>query len=290
MNLRARLTPYAMVAPSMFVFIACYMAPIAYMFFLSLHEWDFVSPVMNFRGLGNFVSLFRKEEFLQVLGNTFTFTAASVFATISIATGLAVWLNSFRRTHRFVQAVIFTPHIISLVSVAFVWMWLMDPYFGLLNYGFKLAGLKGSAWLQHPSTAMLSLIVVAVWKLVGYDTLILIAAMQAIPKSILEAAELDRAPPRTVFFRIVLPMISPSLFFLLIMNTLSLFQNFDTVAIMTQGGPLNSTSTLVYYIYVNAFRYYKLGYASAAGVVLFGVVGLLTIAYFSVLGRKVHYR
>ena len=158
------------------------------------------------------------------------------------------------------------------------------------NYFLEAVGLPTSKWLQSPDTAMMSLIIVSVWKLVGYDTLILIAALQSIPQSIYEAAELDNAPKVVSFFKIILPMVSPSLFFLLIMNTLSMFQNFDSVAVMTQGGPVGATSTLVYYIYQNAFSYYKLGYASAVGVVLMVVVGIMTIIYFKLLSKKVHYQ
>ena len=202
----------------------------------------------------------------------------------------AIWLNHNSTIHRFVQAAIFSPHIIALVSVAFVWMWMMDPNYGLLNYAARLVGLPESKWLQSPDTAMKSIIITSVWKLIGYDTLILIAALQSIPKSIFEAAELDNAPKAVSFFKIILPMVSPSLFFLLVMNTLSMFQNFDTIAVMTQGGPLGSTNTLVYYIYQNAFTYYKLGYASAAGTVLTVIVGIMTIIYFRLLGKKVHYQ
>ena len=124
------------------------------------------------------------------------------------------------------------------------------------------------------------LVLVSVWKLIGYDTLILISALQSIPKSIYEAALLDKAPGIVTFFKIILPMISPNLFFLVVMNTLTSFQAFETVSIMTEGGPMNSTNTLVYYIYQNGFRFYKMGYASAAGVVLLVLVGIMTIIYF----------
>ena len=244
----------------------------------------------EFVGLKNYATLFRKEEFLQVLGNTFTFTFITVGITLCLAMLFAIWLNHNSTIHRFVQAAIFSPHIIALVSVAFVWMWMMDPNYGLLNYAARLVGLPESKWLQSPDTAMKSIIITSVWKLIGYDTLILIAALQSIPKSIFEAAELDNAPKAVSFFKIILPMVSPSLFFLLVMNTLSMFQNFDTIAVMTQGGPLGSTNTLVYYIYQNAFTYYKLGYASAAGTVLTVIVGIMTIIYFRLLGKKVHYQ
>ena len=281
--------PYLMVLPSLFLFVLCYIFPIGYMLYLSLFKWDMLTE-MKFVGLKNYATLFRKEEFLQVLGNTFTFTFITVGITLCLAMLFAIWLNHNSTIHRFVQAAIFSPHIIALVSVAFVWMWMMDPNYGLLNYAARLVGLPESKWLQSPDTAMKSIIITSVWKLIGYDTLILIAALQSIPKSIFEAAELDNAPKAVSFFKIILPMVSPSLFFLLVMNTLSMFQNFDTIAVMTQGGPLGSTNTLVYYIYQNAFTYYKLGYASAAGTVLTVIVGIMTIIYFRLLGKKVHYQ
>lgn len=289
-NVMKSISPFLMVLPSISVFLLCYLVPIGYMLYLSVFDWDFISPTKTFVGFGNFVKLITRGEFLQVLKNTFVFTAGSVIFAICFALLLAVWLNKNKRIFKFVQAVIFTPHIISLVSVSFVWMWLMEPNYGLLNYGLSLLGLPTSQWLQHNDSAMASLIIVSVWKLVGYDTLILLAALQSIPTTIFEAANLDRASKPTVFFKIIIPMISPSLFFLLVMNTLAMSQNFDTVSIMTQGGPLNSTNTLVYFIYNNSFQYYKMGYASAAGTVLLLIISLLTILYFKFLGKKVYYR
>lgn len=287
--MKKRSVPYLMVAPSIFIFILCYIFPITYMGYLSLFKWDMLSD-MEFVGFKNFLTLFSKADFRQVLSNTFIFTFSTVLITLCIAMLLAVWLNHNTKIHSFVQAAIFTPHIVALVSVAFVWMWMMDPNYGLLNFVAQLVGLPASKWLQGPDTAMLSVIITSIWKLAGYDTLIMIAALQSIPKSIYEAAELDRAPKVVTFFKIVLPMVSPSLFFLLVMNTLTMFQNFDTVAVMTQGGPFGKTNTLVYYIYQEAFVYHKLGYASAAGVILTVFVGVMTIIYFKLLGKKVYYR
>lgn len=282
-------TPYLMVMPSVLLLVLCYIFPIGYMIYLSFFKWDMLTE-MEPVGWKNYLTMFQNEEFRQVLGNTFVFTFVTVGITLCMAMVFAVWLNHNSKIHRFVQAAIFSPHIIALVSVSFVWMWMMDPNYGLLNYFLEAVGLPTSKWLQSPDTAMMSLIIVSIWKLVGYDTLILIAALQSIPQSIYEAAELDNAPKVVSFFKIVLPMVSPSLFFLLIMNTLSMFQNFDSVAVMTQGGPVGATSTLVYYIYQNAFSYYKLGYASAVGVVLTVIVGIMTIIYFKLLSKKVHYQ
>ncbi|GIQ64481.1 hypothetical protein PACILC2_30490 [Paenibacillus cisolokensis] len=192
------------------------------------------------------------------------------------------------RFNAFVQAGIFTPHIISIVSVALIWLWLMEPNLGFLNYVLKSLGLPTSQWLQSSGTAMISVIIVSVWQGIGYYALIMVAAIQSIPGEILEAAQLDNAKRRHVFFRITLPLISPQLFFILIIMTIGSFKVFDTIKIMTGGGPNNSTNTLVYYIY--SFRTTNIGYASATGVVLMIVIGLLTLLYFRLLAKKVHYQ
>jgi sn-glycerol 3-phosphate transport system permease protein len=171
-----------------------------------------------------------------------------------------------------------------------IWAWVMDPQYGLLNWFIGLFGFGKVAWLSSQSTSLLSLVIVAVWKGLGYNTLVFIAGLQSIPKDIYEAAALDRSKPWTTFRKLILPMLSPTVFFLVIINMIGSFQVFETIAIMTQGGPVNSTNTLVYYIYEYGFRFFKIGYASAAGVILLFIVGALTIIYFKLLSKRVHYQ
>ncbi|MDQ1911106.1 sugar ABC transporter permease [Paenibacillus sp. GD4] len=285
-----RLRPYAMVAPSIIIFSIFFIYPIFYMIYLSLHSWDFVSPEKDFVGFDNFVELFETKQFRQVLNNSLNYTLLTVSLTTILSLFLALWLNRKGFFYGIVQGAIFSPHIISLVSVSLVWMWLMDPQFGLLNWLLEVVGLPKLEWLSHPSSSLLSLVIVAVWKGVGFNTLVFIAGLQSIPKDMYEAAALDESGPLRTFYKITLPMLSPTLFFLVIINMIGSFQVFETIAIMTQGGPVNSTNTLVYYIYQYGFRFFKIGYASAAGVILLVVVGLLTLVYFKLLSRKVHYR
>lgn len=290
MSLWTRLRPYMMVAPAITVFLLFFIYPIFYMTYLSLHSWNFVSPTKDFVGLQNFVELFQSSQFLQVVINSIMYMFLTVSFTIGIALLLALWLNKSGVIYGFVQAAIFSPHIIALVSVAMLWMWLMDPQYGLLNWLFNLLGLPKLEWLNHPSTSLISLVIVAVWKGVGFNTLVLIAGLQSIPKDIYEAAELDQSNRWRTFYKLTLPMLSPTLFFLIIINMISSFQVFETIDIMTRGGPINSTNTLVYYIYENGFRFFKIGYASAAGVVLLVIISILTMVYFKILSKKVHYR
>ena len=157
--------------------------------------------------------------------------------TTGLALLLALWLNRKSFFHGFVQGAIFSPHIISLVSISLLWSWLMDPEYGLLNWVIGLAGFGKLEWLSDPSTSLVSLVIVAVWKGLGYNTLVFIAGLQSIPPDIYEAASLDRSKPWTTFSKLILPMLSPSIFFLVIINMIGSFQAFETIAIMTQGGP-----------------------------------------------------
>jgi sn-glycerol 3-phosphate transport system permease protein len=285
-----KLRPYAMIAPSIAVFGLFFIYPILYMIYLSFHDWNFVSPVKDFVGIGNFKALFAEREFIEVMQNTFTYTALTVSLTMAVSLLLALWLNRQGALYGFVQGAIFSPHIISLVSVSMLWMWLMDTDYGLLNWFLGLFGISNVPWLTDPGTSLLSLVIVAVWKGIGFNTLIFIAGLQSIPRDIYEAAELDEANKTRTFFKLTLPMLSPTLFFLTIISLIASFQVFETIAIMTQGGPINSTNTFVFYIYEYGFRFFKIGYASAAGVLLLILVSLLTVVYFRLLSRRVHYR
>ncbi|AXF57914.1 sugar ABC transporter permease [Salicibibacter kimchii] len=290
MSIWARIRPYIMVAPAMIVFLLFFIYPIGYMIYLSFFEWDFISPVKDFVGFDNFTGLAQSNEFHQVIQNTIIYTLLTVGVTTVISLLLAIWLNKPSKAYSFVQGAIFSPHIISLVSIAMLWMWLMDPQYGLLNWILNVFGLPGSEWLASPDTALLSLVLVSVWQGIGFNTLIIIAGLQSIPPHLYEAAELDQSSRWTTFYKITLPMVSPTLFFLIIINLISSFKVFETIDIMTQGGPVNATNTIVYYIYEYGFRYFQLGYASSAGVILLIVLTIFTALYFWVAGRRVHYQ
>lgn len=283
------LRPYLMVAPSLAVFSVFILYPIFYMVYLSFFKWNMIGP-MTFTGLKNYTDMIADPEFWQVLGNSFQYMGFTVVLSVGLALPLAVYLKANTRVNRFLQGVVFTPYVVSLVSIAFVWMWMMDSDYGLLNYLLGLFHLPAVGWLNDPDVAMYSLIAVSVWKSLGYNAMILLSGMQSIPPYLYEAANLDRAGGFTTFWKITLPMLSPTLFFLTLMNMISSFKVFETVNIMTAGGPMNSTNTLVYDIYLYGFSYYKIGYASALGVVLMAIIGVCTIFYFRSLSRRVYYR
>ena len=176
------------------------------------------------------------------------------------------------------------------VSVSTIFLWLFDPKIGAINYVLTQLGLPNCPFLASSKTALFSLVLMMIWKGLGYYTLLTMAALQGVPREIYEAASIDDVPKYRVFFRITLPMISPTLFFSTIVCTIGSFRVFETVNLMTMGGPVNATNTLVFQIYSDAFKYLRLGLASAEGVVLLAFVVILTIVYFVFLGKRVHYR
>ena len=281
--------PYLMVLPAMLVFGVFVIYPVFYMLYVSFFDWNMIAD-MEFVGVKNYVRMFSSKDFWLVLGNTFKFMLMMVPTTIILSLAIAIYLKKNTRINRILQSVMFMPNIVSLVSISFIWMWMMDEDRGLFNFVLGLLSIKPVRWLGDPNVAMLSLVIVNVWKSLGYYVLIFVAALQGIPAHLYEAAALDKAKPLSVFFHITLPMLSPTLFFLALTGIIGSFKTFECVSLMTGGGPADSTNTLVYELYQQGFVFYKTGYASAMGVVLMLIVGVMTLVYFSVLQKKVHYQ
>lgn len=284
------LKPYLFVAPALIVFLAFSIYPILNTIYLSFHEWDMISPTKNFVGIKNYITLFHDLKFYQTLSNTFVYMILTVGLGVILAIALAMFLRKETRVNQFMQNLIFTPYIVSLASISFLWMWIMNNDFGLLNYIFSLIHIEPIDWLGNPKIALLSLVIISVWKTLGYNTLIILSALQSIPKHLYEAAALDKASKMQTFKKITFPMISPTLFFLTIVNVIASFKVFETIQIITAGGPQNSTNTLVYSLYEYGFQFYKVGYASTIGVVLLVIISIFTIIYFKLLSKKVHYQ
>ncbi|MEK8128863.1 sugar ABC transporter permease [Paenibacillus filicis] len=284
-----RMLPYMMVAPAVLILVTFYIYPIGYNIYLSFFSWNMRGP-MKFVGLKNYTELFTSRDFGQTLMNTIWYTVMDVSLVMVLALLLALFLRKNTVVNRFIQTISFTPNIISLVSVSLIWMWLMNSDKGLFNYILSLFGVDPVGWLTDKRMALLSIVLVSVWKSVGFNVLIILSALGSIPPYLYEAAALDRASKSSVFFQITLKMISPTLFFLVLMNIISSFQAFETISVMTNGGPSNATNTLIYSIYKQSSEYYRVGYASAIAVVLMAMVGLITLVYFKVLNKRVHYR
>ncbi len=287
-----RLKGYLLTAPAVILLFIFTVYPLGYLFYRSLYGGSLITKTPKYVGLKNYQILIKSKDFHRVIGNTMVYTLITVVFTMALAVLIAVWLNSKRnrRLNESVQTFIFTPHIISMVSVSTLFLWLMDSKYGLFNFVLKTLGLPTSTFLASPDTALFSLTLVQIWKGLGYYVLLIMAALQNIPTTVYEAAEMDDTPPVRVFFKITLPMISPTILFISVVATIASFKVFDSVSVMTGGGPLNSTNTLVYYIYDYAFRYSKPGQACAAGVVLLVFVCVITFIQFRVSRNRVYYQ
>ncbi len=246
--------------------------PVICSFGLSFAKWDLLNPI-TFVSLENYKNLFNDKVFYQTLANTIVFAiSTSVFGVI-IPLILASVLNSKIRGSEFFKTAYFLPFITPMIVIGIVWGWIFDPNIGLLN---KLLHLHIN-WLYDVKYALPALIAVSVWKLIGYNMIIFLSTLSSISQSLFEAAKIDGANSIQTFRHVTIPMLSPTIFFVVIITTISSFQVFDLIYLMTQGGPFNSTNVLVYSIYQNAFEYFNVGKASAIAYVLFAIILVLTL-------------
>ena len=290
---RGHLLSYSMIAPAVLFLMTFVIYPMFHIVDLSMHKGNATNPYKEFVGLDNFKSiLFVKRDFMEALKNTAVYTFFIVVILIFLSLLFALWMFEDRKLNKVAQTAFFTPHLVASVSAAFIWSWLFssDPY-GLFNTVLKVFGVAPVNWLGDTKTAMFCIIVMNTWKSIGYYALIILSALKAIPPEIYEAARLDNASRTKTFWKITLPMLSPQLFFLLITITIGSFKVFDSVRLMTGGGPGTSTQVLSLYIYNYAFqRNNSLGIGSAAGVVLMIILILVTMVDFKGLEKKVHYQ
>ena len=289
---REQLMGYLLAAPAVVLLLLFTVYPLMYLFYRSMFSGNLITKNPKFVGFENYANLIKSEDFHQVLSNTVIYTLITVVLTMVLAVVIAAWLNGKRNSklNEYVQTFIFTPHIISVVSVSTLFLWLMDSKNGFFNAILTALGFEPYTFLSSPDTALFSMSIVMVWKGLGYYVLLIMAALQNIPTSVYEAAEMDNTPALRTFFKITLPMISPTILFTSVVAVIASFKVFDSVSIMTGGGPLNSTNTLVYYIYDYAYRYGKPGQACAAGVILLIFVCIITYVQFQVGKTRVHYQ
>ena len=275
--------------PNLIGFLAFTAIPVAMSLVMSFFDWPIVGE-KTFVGLGNYVQLFTTDPlFKKIMGNTFFYVVLYVVCNMLIALLLAVWLTSKIKQVYFFRSVFFMPQVIPLVATTMLWKWLFLPDYGLVNSALSLFGISDINWLGDPSTAMIAIVIMSVWQGFGYNMIIFVAGLLCVPSSLKEAAKIDGYGAVKAFFKITLPMMSPSLFFAMVMTMISSFQVFDQTFIATNGGPAYSTTTAVMYIYQNAFMFQKMGYASAIAWILFAIVFVFTIIQMKMQNKWVVY-
>ena len=280
------LAGWLFVGPMLIGVGAMVLLPIMAALYLSFAEWSMITGIEGIRwvGLDNFDKLFQDSKFLKGLRNNAVFLlTVPVYLGISLA--LAVLINKFVYLKGFFKVIYFLPYISSVVAVATVWRVLFHPSLGPVN-GFltSIGVVDPPKWIADPNYALVSVMMISVWISIGYNMIVYMAGLQSIPQDLYEAADIDGANGFVRFFRITLPMLSPTTFFLLITGVIYTFKVFDLIAVLTQGGPAGSTNVIVYYLYDTAFVNLKIGYASAQAMFLFACV--LAITFLQWIGQK----
>ena len=279
---------FLFILPAIIPLLVFWIIPIIWSGGLSFTDWDMMSENIHFMGLKNYTSLLKDPNFGKVLWNTLVFALGSTVPSIVIGLLVALAMNGARRGTGIYRTVIFAPYITPMVAVSVVWSWIFEPRVGILNFVLELFGLPGSQWTQSSETAMLSVLIVTVWKSIGWTMIFYMEAIRKVPQNLLEAAAIDGANSFWRFWKIIIPMISPTTFFLVIMSTISSLQAYDQIQVLTQGGPAGATRTLLYYYYQEAFRN-NTGKASAVAIVLVLITVVLSLIETEVSKKTVFY-
>lgn len=278
-----RFAGWVFILPALLGTLIFIVIPVICSFGLSFTKWDLLNPI-RFVGLDNYKEIFSDALFFKIFWNTVVFAISTSVLGVIIPLILACILNSKIRGSEFYKTAYFLPFITPMIVIGVVWEWIFDPNIGLLNHILHLH----INWLYDTHFAMPALIIVSVWKLIGYNMVIFLSSLSGISQSMFEAAKIDGATPFQTFKNVTIPLLSPSIFFVVIITAISSFQVFDLIYLMTQGGPLYSTNVLVYAIYKNAFEYFNVGKASAIAYVLFFIILVLTLVQWSLRKKLVY--
>lgn len=273
---------YIFLAPALSAIFVFFFIPVLAAFIISFTDFDIYAlgdiSTVRFVGLNNYIKLFDDPLFFTALKNTFYFVIMSGPLSIAVSLGAALLLNSKLVKYKSIfRLSYFIPVVTTLVAVAIVWRFIYHPKFGIINYLLSLIGIAPIDWLGEPSTAMPAIVLMSVWKNFGYNMIIFIAGLQNIPEDLYEAASIEGASEWQQFKSITLPMLAPTTIFISIITMIGYFQLFAEPYVMTQGGPLNSTLSIVQFMYQEGFRWWNMGYSAAIAFVLFFIIMIGTI-------------
>ncbi|MFM2643767.1 sugar ABC transporter permease [Vibrio chagasii] len=287
--MKNRLKVLLFTAPLLVPLFTFWLVPFGYSIYISFTDWDYISPDYSFIGLENYEYMVEDYEFIQAMLNTFWFSVGVVIPTIILGLVFAMLLHKNFKGSQFYRAVIFSPWITPTVAVSIVWSWVFETKSGLANHLLESAGFSAIPWLENGDTALVAVIIVTVWQAIGWTMLFYISALNKIPESLYEASLIDGCSSLTRFLKITLPLISPTTFFLVVVNIITAMQAFDQFQILTQGGPGGETRTLLYLFYQQAFERYEMGPAAATSLVIFLITGLLALINTYIGKRWVYY-
>jgi ABC-type sugar transport system permease subunit len=283
------LTAIAFLLPSAIILGVFVHFSLFYNIYISLTNWNFISATKKLVGFANYEKFFTSGVFGTVLWNTTFYSASTVTGALGLGLLLALLLNRQIHGRGLLRTILFSPYVMTLSAVALLWSWLYEPRFGLVNIFLGWLGISGPNWLRSTTWAMPALIIMNIWRTLGYNMVIYLSGLQAIPEEVTEAAKIDGANAWQVFRHITLPLLSPTTFFLVVVGIIASFKVFTAVAVMTSGGPLDTTQVFTYTIYQQAFNFFKAGYAAAIATIFFVLVLILTVVQFRLQRHWVHY-
>jgi ABC-type sugar transport system permease subunit len=280
----------AFVAPNVLLLGVFSYWPVVYNLYLSMTSWDLLSEIKPFVGLANYIDMLSDPDFLGVLLRTIVFSGGITIGSMVAGLAIAMLLNQRLFGRNLVRTTSFAPYIVTGAAIGTVWLYIFDPDFGLMKQVLGIVGIGSPDWLTNASWALPALVLVYLWKNIGFVAVIYLAGLQSMPADLYEAAKIDGATAWTLFRRITLPLLSAVTFFVAVVTVIGSFQAFDVIAIMTGGGPGDATTTLSWFIYTEAFQAFDAGRAGAAAIIMFVILLLITAAQARFLERRVHYR
>ncbi|WP_203453833.1 carbohydrate ABC transporter permease [Jiangella aurantiaca] len=278
-----------MISPNLVIIGTFDYWPVIYNAWLSLTRWNMISGVPRYVGLENYQNLFTSSSFHGILLNTLTFSAAIVVGSVVLGLALALLFDQKLRGRGIVRTAAFAPHIVSGAAVATLWLFIFDPAYGLTRVVLDPFGIESPRWVNDADWALIALVIAYLWKGLGFVAIVYLAGLQNLPEELYEAARLDGAGTWTTFRRITLPLLSPVTFFVLVTSIIGTFQAYDMIAVLTDGGPGDATTTLSWYVYQQGFRASDAGSAAAAAMLLFVILLVVTGLQTRFVQRKVHY-
>lgn len=264
--------------------------PFIYSIYLSLTNWNILKVQKQFVGLDNYLKLLQSPDFWQVVSNTVTFTLGTVFVRLAISLALAVLLNQQLRALGFWRLIVFSPHITTMAAMALVWVSIYDPYHGPIADLLSAIGISFPYVLRSSTYALPAVMMVAIWKAIGFSTVVFLAALQGVAQDLKDAAAVDGANAWQSFWNVSFPSISPVTYFLVVTGLIGSFQTFDLIQVMTGGGPVNATQLYVVQLYDEGFHFFRMGYGSALAVLMFTVLMAFTYLQTRLSARWVHYQ
>ncbi|MFL2132035.1 MAG: carbohydrate ABC transporter permease [Ruoffia tabacinasalis] len=291
-TLKSSLKAYLYLLPALVILVIFNIYPIYKSFAMSFYtDYNFFQNIVNAYGFDNFVKIFNDPNFYLAVRNTFIFVIGVVPVSIVLSLAIALLLNQIKWLSSFFRTVYFLPFVTSTVAISLVWSWIYHTRFGLMNYFLSFLGIDPIAWLTDPKYAMLAVVIMAIWKSLGFNIILFLVGLNNIDKTYYQVAEVDGAREWQRFTNITIPLLSPTTFLITVVGTINSFKVFDEVYAMFQGrpGPAKSTLTVVYYLYEKFYTEYQYGIAAAAGVVLFVIILIITLIQMIYNRRFVHY-